>query len=686
MKRFITVLMLLLFTGVSQAETTKVPLSFILPDSQDTTLRGQWDKTSFPLAILENQLANNVKVTLKLAHSGNIDTANLWLHLGEKPLANIQLQAKNESQEIVATLTSDLLQRYGNILTLSIRHQLPPSLSLTQQRIEASEAVTKILTEQSYYEIDYQYTGVQPTLSNFSALMRSGQLHKEKINLNNLLDANSDTALSVAGMLVQGWTLRSGTDAYQFEYHQKKSADTQTFNGKINLLYGLPEALAQSNVLPNNFISGINGPYLGFHFAPKTQQWFFIVSGRNNKELVQAAQYFTNPTYRLPNHTYALVDATEQSEQIVLASNQQYNVNTLTSQQQFGDSPLAIPLMMPANMLVNKGDTADINLMLNHPKVLPGEAAMVLRINDEYANSMPLRSSYWRDSQHYRLSFPMDKLRSGLNTISIELYGPEQMSEFNQGENYLPFIAKISESSTLKLGTWVNYYSVNKQQLHAEQLLFATADHGINTQLSLNFEHSSELTAVWQLLSHVVLQARQPMEQLLITTATTAKRPVQLMFNVGNTTLPTTTTAQNTDRVTDTLRQHLLTSMVNSSQSSISEKASPTPLNQYGRLTTPWQNHDSHTLARLSTSNNGWRKIEFNARDDESLNKDMLIYLSDDSVQAPGKIALALPSHESDIQLARAGFITHPYSLPAILFALIFPLVLLVQRGLEARR
>ncbi|PSW21937.1 hypothetical protein C9I98_01340 [Photobacterium sanctipauli] len=687
MKRFITMLMLLVASGFSQAEVTKVPLNFILPDGQDAMLRGQWDKISFPLTILENQQANSLKVTLKLAHSGNIDTATLWLQLGEKPLANIQLQPRTESQQVVATLTPDLLQRYGNVMTLSVRHQLPPSLSLTQQRMEASEAVTQVLTEQSFYEIDYHYTREQPSLSSFAALMRSGQLHQESIMLTNLLETNSDTALSVAGLLVQGWTLRSGTDAYQFQLNQAQDSENHVApSSKVNLIFGLPESILNASVLPKNFTAAINGPYLGFHFAPEKQQWVFVVSGRNNLELMQAAQFFANPANLLPNQSYALVEAKDHQAQAVLASNKQYPLNTFTLQQAFGDSPLVLPMMMPANTLVNKGDTAHINLMLSHPKVQPGEAAMVLRVNGEYANSMPLRSSYWRNAQHYRLSFPMEKLHAGLNTVSIELYGPEQMSEFGQGKNYQPFIAQIDSTSTLKMGAWVNYYSVNEQKLHADQLLFTTTEQGAKTQLSLNYDQHSDLAAVWELLSHVSLQARKPMEQLLITTSPTAKRPIQLVFNVGNTAIPNSLSAPKSDNMMDELRHQLLASMVESSGASTVTTAA-TPAGQYGSFTPTWQTvAPSDSLARLSTDGAGWHKIEFNARDEASLNKDMAIYLSDKSPQTQGTIALATPSHESDVQLARAGFITHPYSLPLILFALLAPLALMVQRALEAKK
>ncbi|MGF1681410.1 cellulose biosynthesis cyclic di-GMP-binding regulatory protein BcsB [Photobacterium minamisatsumaniensis] len=683
MKRFIMMLILLVFSGISHAEITKVPLSYILPNGEDAKLRGQWDKISFPLTVLENQQAKDVKVTLSLAHSGNIDTASLWLHLGEKPLANIQLQPRTGSQQIVATLTPELLQRYGNTMTLSVRHQLPPSLSLNQQRIEASEAVTQLLTEQSFFEIDYQFTAKQPSLSGLTALIRSGQLHQEKIVLNNYLGENTDTALSVAGLLVQGWTLRSGTDAYQFHLHQAQAnVQDVTLNGKVHLVYGLPEALVQSDILPGNLTAAINGPYLGFHFTPQTQQWILVVSGRSSKELIQAAQYFANANNHLPNQTYALINNHQEAEQTVLASNQQYAVETLTPQQQFGDTPFVIPFTLPANTLVNKDDTAHINLMLSHPKVAPGEAAMVLRVNGEYANSMPLRSSYWRDSQHYRLSFPMEKLHAGQNTISVELYGPEQFGEFEQGQSYQPFIAELASGSTLNLGAWVNYYSINEKQLHADQLLFAATDNGANTQLSLNFEGPSELTAVWQLLSHISLQARYPMDQLLITTSTTTKRPVQLVFNVGNTITPRSTHTPNTDGTIDQLRDHLLGYMVEPAPLVANQITAPR--SQYASTWQPASG--SQNLARLSTNAVGWRQVEFSAINEEGLNSDMAIYLSDRATHAQGDISIAVPNHESDIQLARAGFITHPYSLPAILFALLFPLIILAQRGLEARQ
>ncbi|GAL04155.1 hypothetical protein JCM19237_2306 [Photobacterium aphoticum] len=166
-------------------------------------MRGQWDKISFPLTILETQRANDIQITLSMTHSGQIDIANLWVSLGQKALATIQLQPNGAPQQVVISLTPELLARFGNILTIAVRHQLPNSLSLSEQRVEAAEAVTELLAEHSFFELSYTPTDAAPTLATAEALMRSGQMYNHAIQLVSLLPDTAPSDLTLAGMLVQ---------------------------------------------------------------------------------------------------------------------------------------------------------------------------------------------------------------------------------------------------------------------------------------------------------------------------------------------------------------------------------------------------------------------------------------------------------------------------------------------------
>lgn len=184
---------------------------------------------------------------------------------------------------------------------------------------------------------------------------------------------------------------------------------------------------------------------------------------------------------------------------------------------------------------------------------------MVIRVNGDYANSMPLRASRWRETQHYRLAFPMNQLRPGLNKVSVELYGPEQIDSYSA--TTVPFIAKIEGSSAIRLGAWVNYLTKFDHQLPADQLLFLADNNGSDSQVTLNFEQPSQLNAVWQLLSHLTHQARRPMNELLVTDNTSQQRPINLTFEVGNSAKATAPAGQESDGLLSYVRHNLLMTM-----------------------------------------------------------------------------------------------------------------------------
>jgi len=688
MKNFIMIIISFLITSFASAETVQVPLTYLLPEGREPVLRGQWDKLTFPLTILDNQQADSVSVSLMLKHSKNIDTTTVWLNLGDKPLANIRIYPNNKPQQIVANLTPELLTKYGNQLTLSVHHLLSGSLSVTQQRIEASEAATEIVADQSFYELTYTENTSLPTLESFTQLMKSGQGYQHDIELESFLLKDSDTSLSVASLLVQGWTLRSGSEKYHFSYHHAENHLTAKHQqSNVRLVYGTQSQLAAESILPADYLNAIQGPYLALYKPVGHNNWVFVVSGRTENELAMAAQHFATPNYKLPKQPFTLVSSHQPKSRNSLASDQRYQLNMLTQQQQFGDEPLMLPLMMPANFLVNKEEGAQLNLLLTHPKVSPGDAAMVLRINGEYANSMPLRSSYWRSTQHYRLTFPMERLHPGLNTISIELYGPELPNHLDQGPAYHPFTASLSSQSTISLGSWISYIPAGTQQISADGLLVIAANHGNKAQLTLNYEQASNLSEVWQLISYISHNSRQAMLDLLLTTNDTQTRPINLIFTTGEQApaSPPSNKAAEKGGLSQ-IRQYLLSMMSNSSSPLPGKQtaSSPSEYFQYGNNQLFRTNNRTDTSFGVISSKPGEGKsrIEFYATDSNQLTANMENYLNQRTTYGKSAIRQAVPHYKDDIQLARAGFINIPYSLPLLLLCLIFPLGLLIQRAL----
>ncbi|ELR66727.1 hypothetical protein C942_04425 [Photobacterium marinum] len=682
MKQLILILLSFLIAFQVQAETIKVPLSYLLPDDRKPVLRGQWDKISFPLTVLDNQQAENIRIALTLEQSMNMRQATLLLHIGNKPLATVQFDSSQSQKQVIAELTPDHLVQYGNQLTISVNHLLPSTMAVSEQKIEASEATTEILTDKSYFELTYSPKPYDPNLSGFSKLIKSGQFHQHPIRLESASPGYSDASLSVASLLVQGWTLRSHSDKYKFSYFPL-STGSPVSKSDVRLIYGTQTQLLSIPSLPAQLLNEIQGPFLGIHHDVKQKSRVLIVSGRDENELLHAAQHFAAPNFELPAQTYTLVGHYQPIQKAKLISNHKYPIEHFTNQLQFGGTPLTIPLMIPANILVNKEETAQINLLLNHPHIKPGEAAMVVRINGEYANSTPLRTSYWRDSQHYRLTFPMNKLRPGLNTLNIELYGPAQKHHHKEGVSFHPFTASISPTSNVKLGAWVTYLPADKRQTMAKELLVIAAHNGSRSQLTINYPEPSTLSEIWQLISFISLKAREPMPGLLLTTNPTQSRPLNLSFTVGAYQQQATVNLNEEAGYLNQLRRYLLSKMSDADRPE-------SPVNN--DFVSPFFQFENNTYSHANSLNlfgqlsaldeSGWSRISFNAQSNTEMKNKLDSYLNKDENAKNGAIRQAVPNYRDDIQLARAGFIYHPYLLPLLIFGLIIPLAIFIQRQL----
>ncbi|QFI36792.1 cellulose biosynthesis cyclic di-GMP-binding regulatory protein BcsB [Moritella marina ATCC 15381] len=697
MKNFILILLgfILSFTVFAETKTTKsttvkVPLTYIMPAERTAKLQGQWDKLTLPLIILENQNVEKMRLYLTLSHSEHVTNSTVWLHLNNSPLANIKLPPKKGTQQITVNLTPELLTQTNNQLTIAVHHQLPSSIDDARQNKEIS---TEIIAKQSFYELSYRKNNTQPTLANFMHLIQSGQANAKAINLDSLFTTNSDTSLSIASLLVQGWTLRSGSDKYKFNYQSSynklKHIKNNQLKSKTQLIYGTKAQLKNHTGLPNKLINAITGPFIAT--SPyQSNNNVLVISGINESDVKVAAQYFATANNLLPKQAHFLVTnlPTKISNKVV--NEHQYHLNSLTSQQEFGPEPLVVPLIMPANFIVNQGEIAQLNLQLTHPKVTPGEAEMVLRVNGERINSMPLRASYWRTTQHYRLTFPMATLKAGMNHINIAVTGLNNTANLTQQLEYSPYILSLSPTSTLKLGAWVRYQLGNSHQVNANELLIITNDDGSNAQLSLNYPTTSGFTEIWQLISAITHQARQSMPALLLTTNSKQTRPVNLIFNLTNQpTITPTTNTQVERNIVDRLRTYLLNMM----QQPHHETNQDNNANARVLYKSP-QTIDRGTpkifASTVREHDTGELKVYFQADGNTQMTNKIADFLASESINKNAvNSALIMPepsSFRDELQLLRAGLISHPYFMPLLILCLILPLGLLFQQRLGARK
>lgn len=106
--------------------------------------------------------------------------------------------------------------------------------------------------------------------------------------------------------------MRSASKSYQYQY----AAGTESVTtSRIQLIYGLPKQLSDTGLLPDDYLAGIKGPYLGLVQSAHSGNWQLVLSGRNEQELLEATAYFANlTTHSLATNTPSLTATSNQKK------------------------------------------------------------------------------------------------------------------------------------------------------------------------------------------------------------------------------------------------------------------------------------------------------------------------------------------------------------------------------------
>ncbi|KXF83104.1 hypothetical protein [Enterovibrio coralii] len=655
MNKFATILLFFLSTYAVAEKTAKVPLAYATDSQNDIVLRGQSQTVTVPIFILDGQEVESVRLSLSIYNNNAIDKSVLWIAAGNRTLANVEIKQRNQHQMVEMTIPSELLPRIEPSLDLRIQHlSNDPNLV-----IDTTTLSTTISAQHSSYTLNYIDNGQTraQTLSSFDEMVRSGQHHDAPVHIVSVLKAEPDATLGIAASLVQGWTLKSGSKEYHYDYQMNVNANASLEGPTI--VFGTRDDLLATGWIGEPGYQDISGPYLAT--VGEGSRWVLLLSGVSERDVKRATKVFTNNVRRLPDRASWVVNDDDDVVDRSLKSNSTYLLSEFTSQTDLTDSPLELDLIMPSNIIFSSEDNAKINLLLTHSRVAPGAGSMILRVNGEYANSLPLRSSYWRDTQHYRLNIPMRDFKPGINKVSVEIYGPVDIQ--NQQRRFAVY---MSDKSNLRLSEWVKFIPTEDHDVSPLDFYAISDDCGKQAQLTVDPADKAQLENLWRLISHVSHSTKKAMPGLLVTTDKQQKRPFHVLFGEDVPKTPFFDEVRQDSRWA-VMRQQLFSFVAASEIDDITSDAVP---NTAGDMA-----YVKHTNDR------GWYRIHML----DSTEDEFASFLRNEHVKPPSGVLSEREFSSNSSQFLKAAFIGYPAALAAIALILIWWISGFVTRYLEAR-
>ncbi|PKF81370.1 hypothetical protein CW749_01645 [Vibrio sp. vnigr-6D03] len=668
---------ILLFTSclVQANKTVEIPLAYATDNQGDIVLRGQNQTISIPISILDGQEVEEIALSLSISNNNDIDQTLLWVAAGNKTLANIELKQRSQRQNIRIKIPPALISQENPHLILRVQHLLKDA----KATVNSTSLSTLVSGEHSFYSLMYSESASleSQTLMSFDEMVQSDQNYNSKVYLVSLIDRNPTLALGAAASIVQGWALRSGSEDHQFDYRSEGISGTQrTIRTELTgptVVFGNKEALIEQGWIDNTIYQSITGPYLGTGLSKTGIEWLLVVSGNSDLDVKRAAHAFANNTRDLPDTRHMVIQKIESAQDRFLKSDETYRLSEFTNQSDLTHSPLELRLVMPSNILFGTEDTAKINLLLAHTRVAPGEGSMILRVNDKFISSMTLRSSYWRDSQHYRLNIPMRDFKPGINKVSVEVYGPIDIRSQQRR-----FTATMSEKSNVKLGSWVHFIPTENHQVAPTDFLALTDNNGKSAQITVDKSDPIQMNNLWRLLSYVSHRTQQTASDLLITDTEKQQREFQVMLRQPQ--KNSEQSIQEEGRLAEVKQQ--LFDYVAHEQKIANEERQEQQESEYAVVESPFEFEAEKRAFVKHNNGNGWYRIQLL----ESTESQFDEFLKSEPTQTPSGLLSERDFSRSIHQFIKAIFIGYPIGLALAALFIIWCMSSIVTRYLEERK
>jgi hypothetical protein len=425
-----------LFTALlhtpAPAATLQIPLRQLAP-VQDYRLRGSMDTYTFTLPIPERWQVKKASLHFAYVNSSALIPLNsrLVFTFNGQPLAQVRLNPDTPQGEVVVPIPGSLFKTGYNPCSFSV------SQHYTIEECEdpfSPELWTWLKLNDAHFEFEVEPLPAPARVSAINDfLFDPRNIFDTRANL--VLPDLKPNHLQAAALVASGISLR-----YEYRVPEVALADALS-PGVDNILIALRRDLPA--VLPQP-LQLEEGPVIALRPLPErktgpngTAEWvqnpanvLVVVTGKDEAELLMAAQAFASLSYPLPGSpttrisNFTLPEIQARMIQRGLLPDRTYSFASLgsaTSEFRGMSAPrLNLDLRLASDLYFSPNKFTSVILHMAYGAMMRSDSVLNIRLNGKFVSGVRLdnpRGDYFRD---YRVDIPLAAFKPGANQLSFE--------------------------------------------------------------------------------------------------------------------------------------------------------------------------------------------------------------------------------------------------------------------------
>ena len=349
--------------------------------------------------------------------------------VGQYPLDPAQSTASRD----IALPLSALKPGYNDVELTAVQHY-----TFDCEDASSSDLWTEINAQRSFISLDI--AGVRPSLT--PRLTQLGVAFDSRAWLNREIavvsgsERVSESQLSAAALVMQGVGLRMGMRPVRVQVFAASRAqatgpqpghfsglDPAVFKGRDVILIGRRAEL--SRYLDAPLYDKIRGAFVGIYPLNDGLSVGLIVSGNTDEEVLRAARAVADKDFRFSD-----VDGQSLDNAVSLPVPVVANSGVARSWSDFGFrsatvqglklQPVNFQFRAPSDFGAQRGDLVSLKLHISYGAGLRPDSSMVLKLNGNFAASVPLSDPNGTEFSKYEVRIPAQFIRPGYNSLTLE--------------------------------------------------------------------------------------------------------------------------------------------------------------------------------------------------------------------------------------------------------------------------
>lgn len=408
-----------------------------------------------------------VRLTLETANSTALikSRSELSVRVNGRILAQYALDPVNTMNRRVVDIPVELLKPgYNDVYFNVVQHY-----TYECEDPGSPELWTELNTMSSTVSMGFRgiRKNLQPRLSQLHlAFDRRGWLPRP-LSVVTGTEHVSEAQAAAAALVVQGLGLRLGYRPLDVEVYGAATGaairpeptrfpglSSAVVKGRDVLLIGRRAEL--SRYLDTELYGLLGaGPFVGTFSGDNGDSVIVVVSGNTDEELMRAARSLAEPEFKFSDVSMETVVSEGAFKQAFLAPTGSAAPFSAFGFRTSGTrgvkvQPITFEFRAPADYGAKKGDLATVKLHFSYGSGLRPDSSMVVKLNGQFAVSVPLGEQGGSEFQKYELRVPAQYIRPGYNTLIFEpiFLAHKERCEVVRDEG---MVLTIYEDSTLEL-------------------------------------------------------------------------------------------------------------------------------------------------------------------------------------------------------------------------------------------